>query len=416
MKKFFLIIAIFLFLSLNFSSFPQESLTITTYYPSPTGIYKELRAKRMAIGDNFYKSADYCWEGGCTQHFEDDLDLAVEGKVSIGTSKVVEEDDLIKDTQFSLKGNFKIKDGWLYIKCEKGKSCGIITQKGAKLYPGNTGRTWHVTCCSKKDNSSCKDAELFCIDNPEEGGGKGCEKSYFRVKHDGDVVIGRSDLVEVGDRLILKGKDKVDLFWINVNESEIGDPPTNPHGGNVIGMRHTSSVNSREVYILGKTHIGNPYLNVGWLKFDLIVSKDLIVKGVIKGEEADIAEYVECSECEPADVVVINPDGGFSKSIFPYDTKVAGVISKNPQIVLGEKKIKLKKKSKEFKLLALKGIVFCKVTNENGPIKRGDLLVTSSKPGYAMRADLNKLKPGMVVGKALENFDKEKGEILILIE
>lgn len=35
--------------------------------------------------------------------------------------------------------------------------------------------------------------------------------------------------------------------------------------------------------------------------------------------------------------------------------------------------------------LAVVGIVPCKVTTENGPILVGDLLVTSSTPGYAMK-------------------------------
>lgn len=38
---------------------------------------------------------------------------------------------------------------------------------------------------------------------------------------------------------------------------------------------------------------------------------------------------------------------------------------------------------------------------ENGPIRRGDLLVSARTPGYAMRADPERLRFGMVLGKAL---------------
>jgi len=62
----------------------EETFTISTYYPSPYGVYKELRAQRMAIGDNYYGS-DYCWEGSCTNQINADTDLVVEGRVGIGT-------------------------------------------------------------------------------------------------------------------------------------------------------------------------------------------------------------------------------------------------------------------------------------------------------------------------------------------
>ena len=31
----------------------EETLTIATYYPAPYGIYNEMRAKKMAVGDNY---------------------------------------------------------------------------------------------------------------------------------------------------------------------------------------------------------------------------------------------------------------------------------------------------------------------------------------------------------------------------
>jgi hypothetical protein len=47
------------------------------------------------------------------------------------------------------------------------------------------------------------------------------------------------------------------------------------------------------------------------------------------------------------------------------------------------------------------GVIPTKVSAENGPIRRGDLLVTGSRPGHAMRADPEQLGFGMVLGKAL---------------
>jgi hypothetical protein len=69
----------------------QESVTITTYYPSPYGSYKELRVQRMAIGESYYGS-DYCWSPEtCTNVIDANADLVVEGNVGIGTTAATEK-------------------------------------------------------------------------------------------------------------------------------------------------------------------------------------------------------------------------------------------------------------------------------------------------------------------------------------
>src|SRR5579871_2273848 len=65
--------------------------------------------------------------------------------------------------------------------------------------------------------------------------------------------------------------------------------------------------------------------------------------------------------------------------------------------------------------LAIVGIVPCKVSAENGPIARGDLLVTSSRPGYAMRGTDRARMLGAVVGKALEPLPDGSGMIQVLV-
>jgi hypothetical protein len=61
------------------------------------------------------------------------------------------------------------------------------------------------------------------------------------------------------------------------------------------------------------------------------------------------------------------------------------------------------------------GVIPTKICDENGPVKRGNILVTSSRPGYAMKADLSKLKPGQAIGKALEEFNGTTGKIKVLV-
>jgi hypothetical protein len=65
--------------------------------------------------------------------------------------------------------------------------------------------------------------------------------------------------------------------------------------------------------------------------------------------------------------------------------------------------------------LAVVGIVPCKVTAQNGPIRVGDLLVTSSRPGHAMKGTSRSRMLGAVVGKALEPLPKGTGVIQVLV-
>ncbi|MDD2702499.1 MAG: hypothetical protein PHC33_00615 [Candidatus Omnitrophica bacterium] len=41
----------FSFLTLPINLFAEESITITTYYPSPYGVYNQLQTNRLAVGD-----------------------------------------------------------------------------------------------------------------------------------------------------------------------------------------------------------------------------------------------------------------------------------------------------------------------------------------------------------------------------
>jgi len=72
-------------------------------------------------------------------------------------------------------------------------------------------------------------------------------------------------------------------------------------------------------------------------------------------------------------------------------------------------------KTQDSALLALIGIVPVKVTNENGPIKPGDLLVSSLTSGYAMRWDPSDGSSCNLIGKALELLIEESGIILVLL-
>ena len=133
----------------------------------------------------------------------------------------------------------------------------------------------------------------------------------------------------------------------------------------------------------------------------------------ITGTLGDVAEYVNVSdenELELGDVVVIDRKNPlhFTRNNKPYDPLVGGIISDKNQAALA-----IGEEGKNKYLLALAGQVQCKVTAENGAIAIGDLLTTSSKPGYAMKAT-NPI-PGTTLGKALESLEKDEGKIVVLV-
>ena len=65
--------------------------------------------------------------------------------------------------------------------------------------------------------------------------------------------------------------------------------------------------------------------------------------------------------------------------------------------------------------MAMTGIVPTKVSAENGPIKAGDLLVSSSTLGYAMKGTDRSRMLGAVIGKALGHLDSGTGVIEVVV-
>jgi len=134
--------------------------------------------------------------------------------------------------------------------------------------------------------------------------------------------------------------------------------------------------------------------------------------GVLCG--GDYAESVDVSgdraHYGPGDVLVIDPDAPakFLKSGEPYSTAVLGVYSTKPG-VLGRRQTG--PTSPDEVPMAMVGIVPTKVSAENGAIRPGDLLVTASIPGYAMKGTDRGRMLGAVVGKAMGSLDSGTGVI-----
>jgi hypothetical protein len=116
----------------------------------------------------------------------------------------------------------------------------------------------------------------------------------------------------------------------------------------------------------------------------------------------DLAEYYEGdAEYEPGTVLIYGGDKEVTTTNTMNDTRVAGVVSTDAAYTMFGACPGLKN------LVALAGRVPCKVV---GRVKKGDLLTTSSTPGYAVKANDPKL--GSIIGKALQ--DKDSGEAGII--
>ena len=146
----------------------------------------------------------------------------------------------------------------------------------------------------------------------------------------------------------------------------------------------------------------------------------------LRGSLNDIAEYIPVSNLtiEAGDVVAIDSDNNetIKKSSKPYQTAVIGVISTNPAQIYGNKEVFGGESNDKKRLLCIAGRVPVKVTDENGPIKRGDLLTSSSKAGYAMKASpvivsgIEIYRPGTIIGKAMEPLEKGEGKIIVFVD
>jgi hypothetical protein len=135
---------------------------------------------------------------------------------------------------------------------------------------------------------------------------------------------------------------------------------------------------------------------------------------------ADFAESMDVAGdrnyYKPGDLLVIDVSGHrqVKLSDHVYSPLVAGIYSTKPGVLASQYKIDDPNLAKEVPL-AIVGIVPCKVSAENGPIDVGDLLVTSSTPGHAMKGTDRSRMLGAVVGKALEPLREGKSVIQVLV-
>jgi hypothetical protein len=168
--------------------------------------------------------------------------------------------------------------------------------------------------------------------------------------------------------------------------------------------------------------------NAGRFEGDVEVTGDIKLLNPMNAdcaEDFDIFDS-ETNRVEPGTVMVLTENGYLESCNKEYDKKVAGIVSGaggyKPALVLNRysqsqnanQNKKNKIKNKHRLPIALMGKVYCKVDARNSPIEIGDLLTTSTKKGYAMKADDHAKAFGAVIGKALNSI-KGVGMIPVLV-
>lgn len=201
-------------------------------------------------------------------------------------------------------------------------------------------------------------------------------------------------------------------------------------GKGVWGMASSSTGGNIGVY--GRTNsssgFGGAFVNAGGgallvadddtdhtnLRFRVTNVGNVYADGDFYASGADFAELVRTQAgVEAGDVVCMRPDGIAGICSATLDPAVMGVYSSDPGFIAGsgEDEASYARKAP----IAMMGIVPVKASAENGPIRIGDLLVSASLPGHAMRCEGVGACFGRTIGKALESLDEGTGVIQMLV-
>jgi hypothetical protein len=171
-------------------------------------------------------------------------------------------------------------------------------------------------------------------------------------------------------------------------------------GANVV-LTKTLTVNSGAVATAIANGAGNAVGNIGatGAYFNNIFAQ------ATTALYADLAEVYEAdADYFPGTVVSFSGDKEVTVTSLPGDPKVAGVISEKPSYLMNNGLT-----ADHRAIVALTGRVPTMVT---GPVVKGDMMISAGN-GYAQACSAPAM--GTVIGKALQNFNGERGIIEIVV-
>jgi len=186
-------------------------------------------------------------------------------------------------------------------------------------------------------------------------------------------------------------------IWGETRSSDTVFGGVNKGTGRLINMWAGSGGEYNRFYV---TNSGEVYADGGFHSFKSGYAEFMSVDG----GEKDLMEN--------GDVVAIDINGKLRRTVEAYQPTVIGVYTENAGMAIRPPENKADTDNRVP--VALMGIVSVKATDENGPIRPGDLLVSSKTPGHAMRAG-GKAPQGTIFGKALSPLAEGVGVIRVVL-
>jgi len=242
-----------------------------------------------------------------------------------------------------------------------------------------------------------------------------------------------SGVVEINDTLQVDGTTNITTGGLNVNSISSYSANTNltlsGDGTGIVAISDSMSVSGTATFN-GNVDIGNATSDT--ITFTSRVDSNIepddtannrnlgasarkwntVYASVFDGtatsaQYADLAEnYLADASYEEGTVLVFGGDEEVTVTNTKGNTRVAGVVSTNPAHLMNSNL-----EGEHVSAIALQGRVPCKVL---GPVAKGDMLVTSAIPGYAIVN--NSPGVGQVIGKAVGAKDDDgKGTVEVVV-
>lgn len=233
----------------------------------------------------------------------------------------------------------------------------------------------------------------------------------------GDLVF--RDIGGASDRFVLGSDGNVGVGALTLNPANYGRTLTltgsGLAGGSVSAVFNNASLNQQ--WNAGIGGAGVFYFDKFGGGSNVVSVPVLEIRG-----GSDIAEPYNVEPAAnvapiPGMVVVIDEAkvGALKVATKAYDHAVAGIISGANGVNTGLTLTQKESVADGAMPIANVGRVWCYVdADANGAVRAGDLLTTSSTPGYAMKAEAGQAN-GAVLGKAMSNLDSGKGMVLVLV-
>ena len=314
----------------------------------------------------------------------------------------------------------------------------VMTELNGNVGVGTTNPTSKIEVAAQ-DGLKINGYQPFLTLQDSNSGGR---RSYIQGV-DGDLIFIPNNFAGNSAGMILRDSNKpgsrVDIFgqdaltmvgfqpFLTLTDSNAGWARAriqNVNGGINFQTHNLTNVGGSAMYIQnGTQNVGigtaNPQARLD-VNGATQTSVLLITGGSDFAENFDVNVETTSAEepkLEAGMVVSLDPSspGKLTLSTRAYDRLVAGIISGaggvKPGMVMGQEGTLADGKHP----VALSGRVYCWVDASQGAIEVGNLLTTSSTPGYAMKATDAAKAQGAIIGKAMTRLEKGKGLVLVLV-